>query len=546
MKRWPSSLLFVVFLIVGCSRDERPLERTVVTPPPAVSDDTPQDGGTLVRRLEADIHSLNPVLASTKYESHVQNYIFTPLINVDANLNVIAGLAESWEVSPDGKRYTFKLNEKATFSDGKPVRAGDVLFTLRKIVDPAAQSVQFAGNFELFDSASSRVVDEHTVEVAFREPLASQLIRFNQLFVLPEHVYGRGDFAKDHNAIAVGSGPYKLVRFTSGTEIVLERRPDYWGTRPHIQSVVFKVITDHATAWNAVQRGDVDETILQSDTWVREHNNRALQTKLEFQRFYMRMYNYVAWNNRNALLSDKRVRRALGMCMPTESVINNLFHGTARAMSGPFTPDEWAYNPTVPVVRYDPVEAKRILASVGWLDTNGDGVLDKGGKPFRLTMLVLSRSGTTMQFAQLLQGELKKIGVQMEINVSDAAVAFERILAGNYEAAYLAWELDPDPDVFALFHSKARPPASGQNFVFYSNPEVDQLIDAGRRELDQSKRKDIYHRVHTILAEDQPYLWVVQVSTKWAVNRRVKGVKVSPAFGPYLWYPGELGWWLAK
>lgn len=528
--------------MAACSRDERPARTAPAAP---VEDDKPRDGGTLIRRLETEVVSLNPVLAATKYDRHVDNYLYTPLVYLDAQLRPIAGLAESWEISDDGRVYTFNLNPKATFSDGKPVTPADVIFTLRKVLDPHAEAVQLAGSFDLVDFAKTRAVDAHTVVIAFREPLAAQLVRFNELNVLPEHVYSKGDFTKDYNDKAVGSGPYRLVRFVPGTEVVLERRDDYWSTRPHIKTIVFKILGDFQTAWNAVKRGDTDEAQLQSDTWVREKNDPTLNRTIDFKRFYTRQYNYIGWNNKHPLFTDKRVRRALAMCMPVDSVINDLFHGMARPMTGHFVPDEWAYNPTVPVIRYDPVEARRLLTSVGWLDRDKDGVLEKDGRPFKFSLITFSRAGTGMQLAQLLQSELRKVGVQMEISVMEGASGLQRVLTGNHEAAYLAWDLDADPDPYALFHSTQAPPR-GQNIVFYSNPEADRLMEAGRRELNQSKRREIYHRLHALLAEDQPYLWVVQVSTKWAVNRRVRGIELSPALGPYMWYPGEFGWWLAK
>jgi len=542
VKRW--FLLFLLALsLVACSRTEQPASTTSTQP--AIDDNKPRDGGTLYRRLETDIVSINPLLAATKYDRYVDYYLFTPLIYLDARLRPIPGLADSWEISDDGLLYTFKLNEKAKFSDGAPVLPSDVLFTIRKVLDPHAEVVQLAGSFDLVDLTKSKVVDEHTVQIAFRQPLAAQLIRFLDLNILPEHVYGKGDFAKDYNDKAVGSGPYKLVKYEPGAEIIVERRDDYWGTRPFIKTVVFKVISDATTANNALKRGDVDETILQSEPWLRDSTDAALTRKIDYKRFYTRQYNYVGWNGRNPLFADKRVRKALAMCAPIDAIINDLFHRTARAMSGPFVPEEWAYNPTVAPVRYDPEEARHILTSAGWFDKDNDGVLEKGGKPFQFSMIVLSRTGTGMQFAQLLQSELKKIGVQMDIAVMEGASGLQRVLSGNYEAAYLAWDLDADPDLYALFHSSQTPPR-GQNFVFYSNPEADKLMEAGRRELDQSKRQEIYHQLHALIAEDQPYLWVVQVSTKWAVNRRVRGIEISPALGPFSWYPGELGWWLAQ
>jgi len=404
--------------------------------------------------------------------------------------------------------------------------------------------VQTSSSFEHADMARTRVIDDHTLEVAFKRPLAMQLTRFNDVLTLPEHVYGKGNFRRDFNDRPVGSGPYVLTRRSPGKEIVLDRRKDYWGERPHIQTVMMRVITDHGTAFNALRLGQIDETIVASDTWLRERNNPELTKTVEFQRFYTRNFNYIAWNTRHPVMGDKRIRRAMSMCVPIEGVVNQIYHGTARAMSGQFTPDEWAYNPTVPVIRHDLEGAKKLLATAGWVDRDGDGVLDKDGKPFKFDLLIITGSATSKQLAQMVQSELKKIGVQLDIVMMDGSMAIQRILAGNYEAAYLAWDLDPDPDPYALFHSSQIPP-NGQNFVFYSNPEADRLIEAGRVELDAGKRKDIYWRLHEVLSEDQPYTWVVQVSAKWGVNKRVKNVVPSRGEGFFLWYPGELGWWIA-
>ena len=523
-----------------CKREAR------VAPAAAVEDDsTPQDGGTMIRRLDGDIATLNPICATSKNDRLVDYFVFWPLLHLDANLLPAPGIAEKWEISPDGKRYTFHINPKATFSDGTPVKASDVLFTVKKIVDPASEAAQLAGGFDLFDAANSKVIDDHTVVLAFREILASQQFQFNQVMVIPEHVYGHGDFKGGWMSSGVGAGPYRIVRRIPGNEIVLERREDFWGPKPPLQSVVFKVINDANTAWAAMKRGDIDETNISSDVWFMESRKPELQRTIDFRRFYTLSYNFLAWSCRNPIFADKRVRRAMAMCIDLQSVINNLYHGTARAMNGPFTPDEWAYNPDVPVVQYNPQDAQRMLASVGWLDTDHDGVLDKGGKPFKFDMLINSGSATALPFAVPLQQELKKLGVQMNIVTVDPAAFLQRFLAGNFDATYLAWDLDPDPDPFPLFHSSQFPP-TGQNTVFYSNPEVDRLIMAERTQIDINKRIPIFRQLHAILAEDQPYTWTLQVSTKWAVNKRIRGIGDSKGWGPNLWYPGEFAWWIPK
>jgi len=532
--------LVVLLLLVAC-RNERPLPPVA----PGPDQNTPQDGGTVVRRLEIDVTTLNPIMAQNDPDRRVDFLLFTPMINLDADLEPAPGLADKWDISADGKQYTFHLNPAATFSDGSPVKASDVLFTLQKIVDPQTEAPQIAGGFENLDLKNTRVVDDHTIVVAFREALAPQLVHFNDLMVLPEHVYSKGDFKSDFTSRAVGCGPYRLVRRVPGQEILLERRPEYWGPKPYLQRVLFKVILDDATAWAAMKRGEIDETMIPTDTWVAESRRPELAKNIDFIRFYTLNYNYIPWNTRDPILSDKRVRRALAMCIDLQSIIDNLYHGTARAMTGPFTPDQWAYNPEVPAIEYNPQQALHILNSMGWLDTNHDGVLDKDGKPLRLQMIVFSGSLASTQFGPLFQAELKKIGVQLDIVPLEPSTFINRVLSGDYQCAYMNWKLDPDPDPFNLFHSSQFPPR-GQNFVFYSNPQADQLIEAGRREFDQSKRQKIYRQLHALLADDQPYTWTVEVSSKWAVSKRLHDVKISRGWGLFGWVPGEFGWWVPR
>ncbi|HEY2324738.1 MAG TPA: ABC transporter substrate-binding protein [Thermoanaerobaculia bacterium] len=532
------ALLFALTLF-ACARDERaPMNE-------AVDENKPQDGGTVVRRLESDIGTVNPILATSKYDRMIDNYIFTPMVYLDTNLRPVAGLAKSWDITPDGRSYTFHLNEKATFSDGTPVLASDVYWTLTKIEDPSGGAAQLGGDFENVDMAKTKVADPHTIVISFKEPLAAQLVKFNDFNILPEHVYSKGDFKNDYNIRAVGSGPYRLVKMDPQKEIVLERREDYWGQKPYLKTVVLKVMTDFVTAWNAIKKGDIDETNISSDVWMMESHRPENQRKFDFRRFYTLSYNFVAWNEKNPLFQDKRVRRALGMCLDVPSIINNLYHGTARAMSGPFTPDEYAYNPAVPVLAYDPIGAKALFNNAGWFDTNNDGVLDKGGQPFKFDLYVFAGSSIGAQFGQIFQSELKKVGVQMNIIQLDPAQLLKHVISGDYQSVYMGWQLDAEPDLYQTLHSTQTPP-KGQNFVYYNNPVADQLMTQARAELDFAKRKALLQQLHAVLSADQPYSWTIQVSEKWVLSRRLHGVKVSSGYGLFTWYPGEFDWWIPR
>lgn len=539
MKVFFAAFMVGLLTLTSCARTETPEAPSKAE---GLEDTTPQDGGTLYRRIESDLNTLNFVMHNSSDEKNVLSYLYDGLVEFDENLQIIPALAARWEISEDGKTYTFHLDPKATFEDGVPVKASDVLFTLKKIVDPASESLQLAGLFEGINLAQSRAIDDRTVSIAFERPRAAQLLSFN-IAIIPEHVYSKGDFKKDFQWKVVGNGPYKLVRRTAGKEVFLRRREDYWRRKPHLDSILFKVIEDDAVAWNAMKRGDIDEMRMTSDQWKLERNSPVVQHSIDIHRFYYLGYNFIPWNNRDPVLSDKRVRRALAMCLDRTAIINNLYYGTARIITGPFTPDQWAYNPSVEPIQFNPLAAQALLGAAGWKDSDSDGVLDRDGKPLQIEFLIKCGNKTSTDQAQIYQEALGKIGVKVVIPCVDGATWQSRIQSGNYQATFLAWNLDADPDLYTLFHSSQFPP-NGQNFVYYSNPEVDRLIEEGRVELDFAKRVEIYHRLHAILAEDQPYNWTVQVSIKWGVNRRVKNVKESKGFGLFFWYPGPLDWWI--
>lgn len=527
--------VLVLSSIGACQPLEAPVEQRV--------DTLPDDGGTLYRRLSGDVNTLNFVRHNTLNEKYVLSYLHDPLLAWNDSLELIPGLAESWTEEDGGRRFVFQIDPRATFSDGEPVKASDVVFTLRKIVDPASQSAQYAGLFSGLDLTSTRALDPRTVQVVFTQSRASQIQAFN-IPVLPEHVYEGRDFSSDELEM-VGTGPYVVDRRVPGQEIRLLRRDDYWRSKPFLEEIVFRVIGDDATAWNAMRRGELDAMKISTDRWLEAKRSPAIKELMDFHVFYELEYSFIAWNNRHPALRDARVRNAMSMAFDRRSIISSIYQGTARIVTGPFTPDQPYYNPRVPAIEYDLERAAALLEEAGWSDTDGDGVRDKAGKPLSIELFLSAGSTFSQQSGQILQEALRQIGVDMKLSPLDRATFFSRIIQGDFEAALLSWGIDIDPDQFTVFHSSQFPPA-GQNFVHYSNPVVDQLILAGRIERDPGARVEIYQRLHEVLAEDQPYTWIVQESKKWAVNRRIRNVEVAKGIGLFLWHPDSRIWWIPE
>jgi peptide/nickel transport system substrate-binding protein len=495
--------------------------------------------------LESNVRTLNPLFAENPSERYVARYLFTPLVYLDANDRPVPGIARSWSVSPDRLVYRFDLDPGATFSDGSHVRAQDVVFTLGKIHEPKSLTHN-AREFASLDHA--RVIDETTVEVVFQKALAAQMNWFADVLVLPEHVYGRGDFQGGYNARAVGSGPYALLRREPDT-IVVQRRNDYWREKPHIDRVIFHVLLDFTTAWRALKGGDVDESYIPSADWPQAHIDPALKRTLTFHLFSSPDYLCVAWNLHNPILRDKRVRRALAMSVSMDDALR-LYNGTASAFMGPFSPDHAGSNPAVHAPLYDPVEAAKLLADAGWRREPDGGVLHKDGKPFHVVLLTPGAGARLL--VQKMKEDMKQIGVDLDIDTMDLAAAQQRVDKGDYDAALFSRTLDPDPDFYPLFHSSQFPtavgtgPTIGRNVVFYANKDVDRLLEQAQTEMDPDKRRALCRQMHQIIADDQPYSFYILLKAKWGINNRVRGVEISPLRGLFLWYPGELAWSLAS
>jgi peptide/nickel transport system substrate-binding protein len=544
MRRVVGPVLIIAALsavLAGCDKKAQQAEQHTASDS-LLTSSTPRDGGTVIRRLDSECKTLNWVLYTTAYENFVLRYIYDPLIDYDAKGNLIPVLAsELPTVSEDHLRITLKLRPDAHWQDGVPITANDVKFTLDKVRDPKIPAINKSPYFEKLDHL--QVVDDYTVTFVWKEPFAPAIYAITQLWPIPEHVYGKGDFLTNPaNRKPVGSGPFKLDEWVSSQYISLVRYDDYYGQKAHLDRIIFKVVEDDAVALNMLKAGELDEMRSTQGQWEKQMNDPAFTEHFRKVDYYFPGYNFISWNCRSAWFSDKRVRKAMTLLFDRESVNTKIFSGFARLVSGPFYINSWAYDKTVKPLPFDPDGARKLLDEAGWKDTDHDGVRDKNGKKFEFELNVISGSAPAAQFSQLLQEECGKAGITVNIRQIEGSTFFDRIDKGEFDAAMLGWRLDFDPDCFDTFSSTMTPP-KGLNHGFYSNPQVDSLLVLGRKEFNQDKRAVIYHQVHRLIAEDQPYTFINAVPDKRPIARKIQGVVVSP-MGPYDFWPGASYWWI--
>lgn len=503
-------------------------------------DGVPIRGGVLRRRLVGEPSTLNAVAQSGLPEQQVLQYVARSLVDVDARLGLVPGLAERWEVSPDGLEYRFFLAPDAVWEDGTPVTSADAVFTIRKAADPKVPSPVFKPLFA--DLERVEAIDARSFRARFRRRDGERGFAFT-VPLLPEKRFAGKNFARAReNRAPLSNGPYRLLEWKTQQSIELERNPRWKGTPGNFDRILFRVVPENAVAYRSLVEGDLDEAWIDQSLKERSASDRRFAACCRVVEFYNLDYNYIALNNRSPLFSDGRVRRALTMLLDRPAIVRGLYGGSARMISGPWAPDSPAYDATVTPLPFDPRAAIALLEQAGWRDTDRDGTRDSGGRELEFDLLVSAGSTAGRQINEIFALELGRAGVKARLRTLEWASFIERVDTGDYEAASLAWAAsDANPDPYPYWHSSQIPPAGG-NIAFYSNRAADGLMEEARAELDPEKRRAIYHRLHRVFRDDPPVLFVVNASQKYAFRSRVRGIVTSP-LGLYGFWPGPLAWW---
>ncbi len=496
----------------------------------------PTDGDWLIRHLGAEPATLNPVTATDAYASLINSYIYETLIKRDEKtLELVPSLAESWEVAEDHLTYVFRLKKGVKWQDGRPLTARDVLFSFERIRDPKVDSAHLRSYYQ--DVENLEVLDDHTIRYTYRIPYFRALEFCGGIPIVPAHTFTEGVDFNNHpiGRNPIGNGPYRLLRWETGREIVLVRNEEYWGEKPHFNRIVLKIITDSTAAFQVLKKGGLDEMTLRPIQWVRQTRSRRFNENFLKLKYYTPSYSYIGWNQRKPLFSDRRVRLAMTLMMDRETILKKILFGLGTVVSGNFYIKSPDYNQALKPHPYDPAKAIELLRAAGWEDHDRDGILDRDGAPFHFEFLLSSGSKFGEQVATILQENLKGIGARMDIRKLEWAVFIQRIDERDFDACTLGWSLSWESDPFQLWHSSQA--EKGSNYVGFVNEEADRIIEAARREFDPAKRHSMYHRFHEIIHEEQPYTFLFTREDLEAVSSRFRNVNLYP-MGPQ---PRE--WW---
>lgn len=498
---------------------------SAIAPEARTDEPVPAYGDAIVVSSIGDARTFIPILATDSSSSDICGMVFNGLVKYDKNIRIVGDLAESWEISADGLTIAFHLRKNVRWHDGEPFTAKDVKFTYEKLVDPKVKT-PYSGDFERIKSFE--IIDDHAFRVTYKEPFSPALSSWG-MWIMPSHLLEKEDLNKTAFARhPVGTGPYKFKSWNTGEKIELVYNPDYFEGRPYINRYIYRIIPDEATIFLELQTNGVDLTSLTPLQYTRQTDNNFFKANYQKFRYPGFGYTYMGYNLSDPKFQDIRVRQAINCAVDKQRIVDTVFFGLAKVTTGPFMLDSWAYNHDVKPAGYDPLKARELLREAGWKDDDWDGWLEKDGSHFEFTLMINQGNNERLKAAEIIQGCLKDVGIKMKIRVLEwSTLISEFINKRRFEAVLMGWFLTRDPDNFDIWHSsKTR---EGEfNFVGYKNAEVDRLLEDGRRTFDQDKRTKIYHRIHELIYQEQPYLFLYSSEVLPIVSKRFRNVEASP------------------
>ena len=528
ISRFTLIIVLAMFLLSSCGQSAAPdkEEKATTEKQQNAVDLKPAHGDTIVVGSIGDASNLIPLLASDASSHQIAGLVYNGLVRYDQNLKLEGELAESWEVSADGQTITFHLRHGVKWHDGAPFTAADVMFTYQLIIDPKTPTA-YAGDFVQVKEA--KVIDPYTFQVVYEQPFAPALASWG-LSILPKHLLAGKDITKSPlSRHPIGTGPYMFDQWLSGEKIELTANPDYFEGQPYIDRYRYRIIPDSATMFLELKAGNLDWMGLTPIQYDRQTAGKKFKGKFNKYRYLSFSYTYLGYNLKNPLFQDRRVRQALSFAINKQELIDGVLLGYGRVATGPYKPDTWFYHQPETTYPYNPEKAKQLLREAGWEDHDGDGRLDKDGKPFAFTVMTNQGNALRAQTAEIIQRRLEEIGIKMKIRIVEwSAFINEFIDKRKFEAVILGWTTGQDPDMFDIWHSSKTGPKE-LNFISYKNPEVDRLLEKGRHTFDREERRKYYDRFQEILAEEQPYTFLYVPESLPIIAARFHGVKPAPA-----------------
>ncbi|MEM4509008.1 MAG: ABC transporter substrate-binding protein [Archaeoglobaceae archaeon] len=460
-----------------------------------------------------DIKSLDPIGAGTLVREKA--LIVENLVGMNPDLTLKPELAVKWE-RIDDLTWRFYLRKGVLFHDGLEMKAEHVKWSLeRALKNPSIKKLT------LIESIS--ILDDYTIEIKTSKPFAvfpAALAYSNIAIISPN-----SKFEGDTIIAPIGTGPFRFVKFDQAQKaLFVEKFEKYWGEKAKIDSWIIRAIPDPSARSLAVESGEVDLTyeIPYGDV---ERLSKKKELKVDIYQTN-RVYQMNFGNLNDSIWQDVRVRKALSLAIDRKAIAEKILHGVAIEATGIVPPNLWWSAGNCDYYRYDPKKAKELLKEAGWADEDGDGVLEKDGKKFEITIYTYPQRPGLKPMAEAIQQYLKEIGIKAEIRVMDYEAIDKMMTKNDIRIAAFHQTMVPDPD----YYLRRTYMTNGDfNTWGYSNPEVDRLLEEGIKKFEEAERKEIYKKVQEIVCSDLPIIHLAFYKVPVVYNEKVTNVKFKPA-----------------
>jgi peptide/nickel transport system substrate-binding protein len=437
---------------------------------------------------DVDAAVLDPRIMRDTTAFRVDDLLFDGLIALDAKSQPQPGLAKSWE-QPDATTWIFHLRD-AKFQNGTPVTAEDVVYTFETTLDPKMAS-RFRGLLTPIKSITA--VDPTTVRMELSQPYAP-LLYYLELGIVPKAIAAAAN--ADVSAHPVGSGPMRLVDWKRGNQIVMEANPDYWGGAPKLKHLEMVIVGDNTARAQALEAGDLD--FINSPLSPQDVHRLLGESKFDHVNISGQALTFLLFNTHDPALSDPATRQALAHLIDQKTILTQIYGDIDRPANEMLLPTSLGYDPSLQQPPFDVAEADKELTALGWRRGAG-GKRMKDGKPLTVTLSTHSEDPNRVQAMEFLQAVFTDAGIETKVSLADFPSFFTAVRQGRTQIALLGMALNvPDPD--RILYDQMRS-GGGNNWSGYANPEVDRLLDQGRRGEDRSAA---YQKAETILVQDLP------------------------------------------
>ena len=498
-------------------------------------------GDWLVRAFGVGLSTITPLVSQDAYASDVQSYVQESLLSRNPDTLEWEGLvARSWGISEDGLTITFRLRDGVTFSDGRPLRAGDVAFTFAFIMNEAIAAPRHRAYLEKIESVEA--IAPLVVVFRFREPYFNALALAGSMEVMPRHFYEpylrEPATFNESKGLLLGSGPYRLAdpkTWTPDLGIVeLERNPRYWGpTTPSFNRILWKVIENDSARLTTFRNRDIDSYTARPREYQGLRDDAALTEQSRSFEFMNAVagYSYIGWNQRRGgeptRFADRRVRQAMTWLTDRARIIDEIMLGYAEPAVSPFSPRSRQHDPAIEPRRFDPDKAVSLLAEAGYEDRDGDGVLENGaGEPFEFELVYYQENEDTERMVLFLKDLYARAGVHLKPAPAEWPVMLDLLGKRDYDAITLGWTSGVETDVYQMFHG-SQTEDGGDNFVHFKHAEFDRLVDEARATVLEEARMPLWQAVERIFHEEQPYTFLMRRKTLAFVDRRIENLEVT-------------------